>query len=111
MVGDAADHQIEVCRFLANVGPDIDGQVWIERGLRAAFDPHRGAHIGSVAWLGLGIPDEQCLSVGIGLVDHHSPCAGTGVGELCCKERPERTRDVSAARVADRVEPGMALLV
>lgn len=39
------------------------------------------------------------------------PCAGSGVGETSGEEGPERTRDVSAARVADRVEPGPALLV
>ena len=107
----AAGHPIERCRFLADAGADIDRAVWIGSGLRAAFDPHDGAHAGGIAWPGLRIPDGRRLSVGVGPVNLHSPGAGNGVGELLCGERPERTRDAGAARVADRVGPGPAFLV
>ena len=48
---NAPDHQIELCRFLADMGADIYGAVWIECGLRAAFNPHCRADIGGIASL------------------------------------------------------------
>ena len=44
----------------------------------------------------LGIPDEQCLPVGIVHVDFDAPGAAGDTGDLCTEELPERTGDVSS---------------
>ena len=90
---------------------DRDGAVGVQSRFRAGFDPHDRPHIGSIARFDLRIPDEQCLPVWIGAVDLHTPGAVRCFSDLGVEEFLERTRDVSAARVPDCIEPGTTPLI
>ena len=108
--GHPAGREIESRGILSDVRLDRDRAVGVKSRFRARFNPYGGLHIGVFAWFDFGIPDEQGLTVRVGLVNLDVAGAARGVGELSGEEFPERTSDVGAARITDRVEPVSAFL-
>lgn len=77
---DLGHRQVQIGSFIGNVWLDQDRTVGIERRPRARLDPHGGAHIGVIARFHLGIPEEECLPVGIGRIDLHAPGSARRLG-------------------------------